>query len=45
MRRLRASLPRWRRLYKEVSAQNNGYKTLGLLVPLDEMERIAVHVW
>lgn len=45
MQRVRAKLPRWKAIYKEVSAQNNGYKTLGLLVPLDELERIAIQVW
>jgi hypothetical protein len=45
MRRVRASLARWRRLYREVAAQNEGYKTLGLLAPLAELERIAVKVW
>jgi hypothetical protein len=45
MGRIRAKLSRWQTIYKEASAQNNGYKTLGLLVPLDELERIAIQVW
>lgn len=45
MAALRATLPRWRRLYREAAAQNDGYQTVGLLVPLDEFERIAVQVW
>lgn len=45
MRRVRASLERWRRLYREAAAQNVGYRTVGLLVPLGELERIAVKVW
>lgn len=45
MRRLRRELPRWRAAYPEVSAQNDGYRTLGLLVPLHELESVAVVVW
>lgn len=45
MKRVRAALGRWRRLYREVAAANEGYRTLGLLVPLCEFERIAVRVW
>lgn len=45
MRRLREALPRWRAAYPEVPAQNDGYRTLGLLVPLHELERVAVMVW
>lgn len=45
MRRIRGALPRWKRMYREASAENDGYKTLGLLVPLRELERIAIQVW
>lgn len=45
MQRLRNALPRWQSIYPEVPAQNDGYRTLGLLVPLHELERIAVGVW
>jgi hypothetical protein len=45
MKRVRAALGRWRRMYREAAAQNEGYRTLGLLVPLAELERIAVKVW
>lgn len=45
MRRLRSALPHWRQLYREAAAQNDGYRTVGLLVPLHELERIAVRVW
>jgi hypothetical protein len=45
MAALRAKLPVWKRLYREAAAQNDGYETRGLLVPLDELERIAVQVW
>lgn len=45
MRQLRAALPRWRAAYPEVAAQNDGYRTLGLLVPLHELDRVAVMVW
>ncbi len=45
MAALRARLPVWKRLYREAAAQNDGYETRGLLVPLDELERIAVQVW
>lgn len=45
MRRVRAALPRWRAQYAEARAQNDGYQTVGLLVPLHELERIAMTVW
>ena len=44
MKRLRAALPRWKMKYPTVKAQNDGYCTLGVLVPLDELEKIAILV-
>jgi len=41
---LRAQLPRWAALYRLVSVPNQGYDTIGLIVPLGELERIAAHV-
>ena len=38
---LRRELPRWVREYPLRTAQNEGYATHGLLVPLDEFERSA----
>ena len=38
---LRHELPRWVREYPLRAAQNKGYATHGLLVPLDEFERRA----
>ena len=43
--RLRAELPRWQRQYRTTYAQNDGYRTHGVLVPLAEFERIAAKVW
>ena len=45
MGRLRAELPRWQRQYRTTYAQNDGYRTHGVLVPLAEFERIATKVW
>lgn len=45
MARLRRQLPRWEVTYPKRQAQNEGYQTHGLLVPLDELERIAGFVW
>lgn len=45
MDRLRAELPRWQRQYRTTYAQNDGYRTHGVLVPLVEFERIAAKVW
>jgi len=38
---LRRELPRWVQEYRPGAAQNEGYATHGVLVPLDEFERIA----
>jgi hypothetical protein len=38
---LRRELPRWMRQYPVRAAQNEGYATHGVLVPLDEFERHA----
>jgi hypothetical protein len=38
---LRRELPRWVRVYPHRAAQNPGYATHGVLVPLDEFERYA----
>ncbi len=45
MDKLRAELPRWQRQYRTTYAQNDGYRTHGVLVPLAEFERIAAKVW
>ena len=45
MRALRAALPVWQAKYPTRQAQNNGYRTHGVLVPLHELERIAITVW
>ena len=42
--RLRRALPRWERDYPTRQIPNDGYHTHGLLVPLDEFERLAVTV-
>ena len=39
-REIAAQLPRWRQLYREASAPNDGYLTIGLLVLLSEFEAI-----
>ena len=41
---LRRCLPRWQRQYQARKIPNQGYCTHGLLVPLDEFERIAQRV-
>jgi len=38
---LRRELPRWVQAYPLRAAQNEGYATHGVLVPLDEFERHA----
>jgi hypothetical protein len=45
MRRLRLQINRWQREYPTGSAANGSYTTKGLLVPLRELEKIAVMVW
>jgi hypothetical protein len=45
MKRLRQELPRWQATYRTTSAANDGYRTHGVLVPLHELERIAIVVW
>lgn len=44
LRTLRRALAGWQQTYRLASAQNDGYKTWGHLVPLDELERIAIEV-
>lgn len=44
MAKLRAKLPAWRSRYQERHIPNEGYFTVGLLVPLDEFEKIAYAV-
>ena len=41
---LRLALALWQRHYPKRSAQNQGYKTWGYLVPLAELEKIALEV-
>lgn len=41
---LRQRLPQWQRQYQARKIPNQGYCTHGLLVPLDEFERIAQRV-
>lgn len=41
---LRKKLPAWGRHYEQRRIPNDGYHTVGLLVPLDEFERIAYTV-
>lgn len=41
---LRRHLPRWAKQFPTRAIPNNGYKTHGLLVPLDEFERYATKV-
>lgn len=45
MQRLRANLPTWQQRYPTKAAQNQGYRTLGVVVPIRELERIAICVW
>ncbi len=42
---LRKRLPRWQYKYREVSVPNEGYNTVGIVVPLHEFEAIASEVW
>lgn len=42
--RLRQALATWQKTCRRVSAQNDGYRTWGYLVPLGELERIAIEV-
>lgn len=42
--KLRRHLPRWTKQYPARSIPNNGYKTVGLLVPLAEFEAHATKV-
>jgi hypothetical protein len=41
---LRAQLPKWQRTCEQRRIPNEGYHTVGLLVPLDEFEAIAYAV-
>lgn len=41
---LRRQLPHWQRTCEQRRIPNDGYHTVGLLVPLDEFERIAYAV-
>jgi hypothetical protein len=43
-RKIRDELPHWKSQFVEVKSKNDGYNTLGVLVPLCEFERIAVQV-
>jgi hypothetical protein len=45
MAQIRSHLPRWQQQYPTKAAQNNGYRTWGVVVPVSELERIAVYVW
>lgn len=42
---LRQRLPGWAARFPTRYALNDGYKTYGLLVPLEEFERVAKYVW
>lgn len=44
MAEISRALPQWADLYRQVHAQNNGYQSYGVLVPLKEIERIAEDV-
>jgi len=44
MARLRVLVDAWRQRYPERRINNGTYHTVGTLVPLDEIERIAVAV-
>jgi hypothetical protein len=44
LRTLRKRLGQWRQLYPLKAAQNEGYRTWGHLVPLAELEEIAMEV-
>lgn len=41
LRKLRRRLPEWIEKYPQGKAWNNGYRTIGVLVPLAELERHA----
>ena len=45
MRALHVALPVWKARYPVRQAQNFGYRTHGVLVPLHELERISIAVW
>lgn len=45
MRQVRHHLPDWEKKYKTQKVLNDGYLTHGILVPLDELERIAIAVY
>jgi hypothetical protein len=38
-------MPRWLRDYPPRQAQNNGYSTHGIIIPLSELERHAIRVY
>jgi hypothetical protein len=42
---LRKRLPRWQYQYEQRSVPNEGYNTVGIIVPLREFEAIASMVW
>lgn len=42
MVRIRTLLPRWQAVYRTTTAQNDGYQTHGVLVPLAEFEKISI---
>lgn len=44
MRRIKENLPKWESMFRTVPSYNNGYRTLGIPVPLDIFERIAERV-
>lgn len=44
MAEISRALPQWADLYRQVHAQNEGYQSAGVLVPLKEIERIAEDV-
>lgn len=44
MARIRVMVDKWRQQYPERRIPNNTYHTVGVLVPLDELEKIAVAV-
>ena len=41
---IKKKLKRWERKYQTRAIPNKGYNTIGLLVPLDEFERLAVQI-
>jgi len=44
LRKLRERLPKWEKQYRALPVKNDGYNTIGLLVPLRELEAIAESV-